>query len=229
MIIRQATTIVFEYPQDYLQEQEWCKTKEDRWIHKGTDTLGAVYENTISYSIGQPNNSEETNNSTISKMEQVDKDINVRSKDCETCKHYKLACELFSEVCKYEPITQTETQNSNLTFKTLEYCDICDHKGCEECIANALDEHCIPSQFKKQIEDECAKEYEELGLKELKELIEADRKTENSSEIPNNCKVKNYCDDCLYTDTCDSKEFFYACTSKATISKMATRCAIGTS
>jgi len=74
--------------------------------------------------------------------------------------------------------TQMKTQNSNLTFKTLEYCDICDHKGCEECIANALDEHCMPSQFKKQIEDECAKEYEELGLKELKELIEADRKTE---------------------------------------------------
>ena len=42
----------------------------------------------------------------------------------------------------------------------------------------------------------------------------------SSSEIPNNCEVKNYCDDCLYTDTCDSKEFFYACTSKPTISKM---------
>ena len=52
-------------------------------------------------------------------------------------------------------------------------------------------------------------------------LVEiANRKTENSSEIPNNCEVKNYCDDCLYADTCDSKEFFYACTSKATISKM---------
>ena len=50
--------------------------------------------------------------------------------------------------------------------------------------------------------------------------IKADRKTENSSEKPNNCEAKNYCDDCLYTDTCDSKEFFYACTSKATISKM---------
>ena len=36
--------------------------------------------------------------------------------------------------------------------------------------------------------DECAKEYEELGLKELKELINADRKTENSSEKPNNCE-----------------------------------------
>lgn len=78
--------------------------------------------------------------------------------------------------------TQTETQNSNLTFKTLEYCDICDHKGCEECIANALDEHCMPSQFNKQIEDECVKEYEELGLKELKELIEADRKTEPQTD-----------------------------------------------
>ena len=120
--------------------------------------------------------------------------------------------------------TKTETQNSNLTFKTLEYCDICDHKGCEECIANALDEHCMPSQFKKQIEDECAKEYEELGLKELKELIKADRKTEptgykmtpvdkdinvrsDSSEKPNNCEhitedgvtCAKYpaCDDCL--------------------------------
>ena len=45
------------------------------------------------------------------------------------------------------------------------------------------------------------------GLIDL-EVVEADRKDE----------PQNYCDDCLYTDTCDSKEFFYACTSKATIS-----------
>ena len=57
--------------------------------------------------------------------------------------------------------------------------------------------------------------YYALGM-----AIEALEQTENSSEKPNNCEVKNYCDDCLYTDTCDSKEFFYACTSKATISKM---------
>ena len=54
----------------------------------------------------------------------------------------------------------------------------------------------------------------------LADALNADCKTENCSEKPNNCEVKNYCDDCLYTDTCDSKEFFYACTSKATISKM---------
>ena len=61
--------------------------------------------------------------------------------------------------------TQTETQNSNLTFE----------------------------------KDECAKEYEELGLKELKELIEADRKTESSSEKPNNCEdddIFEYCPRC---------------------------------
>ena len=49
-----------------------------------------------------------------------------------------------SVLAKDEPTTQTETQNSNLTFE----------------------------------KDECAKEYEELGLKELKELIEADHKDE---------------------------------------------------
>ena len=112
--------------------------------------------------------------------------------DClytDTCdsKEFFYACTSKATISKMEqvedePKTQTETQNSNLTFKTLEYCDICDHKGCEECIANALDEHCIPSQFKKQIEDECAKEYEELGLKELKELIKADRKDEPQTE-----------------------------------------------
>ena len=37
--------------------------------------------------------------------------------ECDTCRHYKPACELFSEICKYEPTTQTETENSNLTFE----------------------------------------------------------------------------------------------------------------
>lgn len=37
--------------------------------------------------------------------------------DCDTCRHYKLACELFSEICKYEPTTQIETQNSNEKFE----------------------------------------------------------------------------------------------------------------
>lgn len=44
-------------------------------------------------------------------------EVDTPQTDCETCKHYKLACELFSEICKYEPTTQTETQNSNSSFE----------------------------------------------------------------------------------------------------------------
>ena len=44
---------------------------------------------------------------TISKMEQVDKDINVRSKDCTTCRHagevYEDPCELCYRHSHYEP------------------------------------------------------------------------------------------------------------------------------
>ena len=90
---------------------------------------------------------------------------------------------------------------------------------------------CIPIEYIKDQIEEYRKfdhlrmyaEFLDMFIQDYKDNAMAnytDRKTENSSEIPNNYKVKNYCDDCLYTDTCDSKEFFYACTSKATISKM---------
>ena len=64
-----------------------------------------------------------------------------------------------------ESVTQTETQNSNLTFE----------------------------------KDECAKEYDELGLKELKELIEADRKTEPRRKTTDYCDICNHerCDGCV--------------------------------
>lgn len=32
--------------------------------------------------------------------------------DCDTCRHYKLACDLFSEVCKYEPKADTPQTES---------------------------------------------------------------------------------------------------------------------
>ena len=61
--------------------------------------------------------------------------------DCETCKHYKLACELFSEVCKYEPITQTETQNSNLTFENRTILD------CYNCKRYKSDDACVECRY----------------------------------------------------------------------------------
>ena len=82
--------------------------------------------------------------------------------NCDTCRHYKLACELFSEVCKYEPTTQTETQNSNLTFekRTMRDCYNCKRFETEdECIEchyepkdePQTDEHCETCRHK----DEC--------------------------------------------------------------------------
>ena len=56
VIIKQITTIIFQYPQEYLQEQEWLKGKDDKWVHKGTDTLCSIYERETSYSIEKTEN-----------------------------------------------------------------------------------------------------------------------------------------------------------------------------
>ena len=32
-------------------------------------------------------------------------------------------------------------------IKTHDYCDICNHKGCDNCISNSLDEYCVPSGY----------------------------------------------------------------------------------
>ena len=46
-------------------------------------------------------------------------------------------------------------------LKTTEYCNYCNHKGCEVCVANSLDEHCVPSNFEED-EDEPQAEYERV-------------------------------------------------------------------
>ena len=32
-------------------------------------------------------------------------------------------------------------------IKTPDYCDICNHNGCDNCIANNLDDYCVPSGY----------------------------------------------------------------------------------
>ena len=99
---------------------------------------------------------------------------------------YKWKCTNCNKYFKEEPKDKPQTER----IKTLDYCDICNHKGCDNCVANNLDDYCVPSGYEPTTQtetqnsnftfekDECAKEYEELGLKELKELINADRKDE---------------------------------------------------
>ena len=40
---------------------------------------------------------------------------------------------------------KTEPQTERI--KTHDYCDICNHKGCGNCIANNLDDYCVPSGY----------------------------------------------------------------------------------
>lgn len=45
-------------------------------------------------------------------------------------------------------VSQTER------IKTLDYCDICNHKGCDNCIANNLDDYCVPSGYEPTTQTE---------------------------------------------------------------------------
>ena len=66
---------------------------------------------------------------------QIDKDINVRSKDCETCNHYRLTCDLFSEICKYEPKDEPQTDISTGCSKceSRYWCDDRDRPNAVHC------------------------------------------------------------------------------------------------
>ena len=49
------------------------------------------------------------------------------------------------EVIEYEA-EQTEP------MKTTDYCDVCNHKGCDNCIADGSNPYCVPSQFEPKDE-----------------------------------------------------------------------------
>ena len=80
-----------------------------------------------------------------------------------------------------ETVTQTETQNSNLTFEKRTMRD------CYNCKRYETEGECIECHYepKDEPQDEYAKEYEELGLRKLKEL----RKDEPQTEPLHTCSV----------------------------------------
>ena len=44
--------------------------------------------------------------------EQTEPNSSEKPNNCETCRHYTLACDLFSEICKYEPKDEPQTERS---------------------------------------------------------------------------------------------------------------------
>jgi hypothetical protein len=95
------------------------QAREERQFAEWLKELKA-YRETYPYGVegysprAELSNSEIPNNSTISKMEQVDKDINVRSKD--EPQSVKSNLEPF-RVDEPQTETQKETQNSNSSFE----------------------------------------------------------------------------------------------------------------
>ena len=137
---------------------------------------------------------------TISKMEQVE------TMSCQECKHfhenavmYLDQCDFCFKDCHYEPKDEPQTDwhydEQDATWYPYKHEDEPQQKSCATC------KHALGNWDGES--NNCGR------------CCGADRRFYEPKDEP-----QNYCDDCLYTDTCDSKEFFYACTSKATISKM---------
>ena len=49
---------------------------------------------------------------------------------------------------QWQPSKKTKANTPQTErIKTPDYCDICNHKGCDNCIANNLDDYCVPSGY----------------------------------------------------------------------------------
>ena len=91
--VEELTNYIFEYPDDdYMTMECLCRKLVKHGLLDKVDGYYQTHEirtNTHecvkdTHDKTDPNSSEKPNNSTISKMEQVDEDINVRSKDEQT-------------------------------------------------------------------------------------------------------------------------------------------------
>lgn len=71
--------------------------------------------------------------------------------NCETCEHYKLTCDLFSEICEYEPKTEPTTEDCDYCKMThkywYEHCDTCEHKPKDEPQIYGNEHNCIMTLF----------------------------------------------------------------------------------
>ena len=89
------------------------------------------------------------------KAEQTEPNCSEFPNNCDTCRNKGFeGCEQPCLGCGccglYEPKTEPQTER----IKTLDYCDICNHKGCDNCIANNLDDYCVPSGYEPTTQTE---------------------------------------------------------------------------
>ena len=68
--------------------------------------------------------------------------------EAEVARRFVVAVEKIANALDRKTEPQTER------IKTLDYCDICNHKGCDNCIANNLDDYCVPSGYEPTTQTE---------------------------------------------------------------------------
>jgi hypothetical protein len=59
-------------------------------------------------------------------------ELNDELQKCENCNHYKLTCDLFSEICKYEPKTESQTVDMFALDMAVAKCKA-QHDNCKNC------------------------------------------------------------------------------------------------
>ena len=81
---------------------------------------------------------------------------------CRRCVYYDVSSDYYPCVScvDYSNYTgEIEDEPQTERIKTLDYCGICNHKGCDNCIANNLDDYCVPSGYapKDTPQTDCSK------------------------------------------------------------------------
>ena len=88
-------------------------------------------------------------------LQAIDEELHIKEKVQKTYKYE------WETPPKYEPTVNTNCVNviaSRLECEpqTEEYCDRCNHKGCDNCVADASNPHCVPSNYKPKDEPQTA-------------------------------------------------------------------------
>jgi len=74
--------------------------------------------------------------------------------DADTNSETKIASFNSQETFEWFIEAVVEADRKDEPMKTTDYCDICNHESCENCVADNRNDYCVPSNFKKRVEDE---------------------------------------------------------------------------
>ena len=61
--------------------------------------------------------------------------------------HTALLAQIAQNLAVIADVMIADRKTEPKPFKTHEYCDICNHENCENCVADNTDDYCVPSNY----------------------------------------------------------------------------------